>query len=133
MSRLRLIAGAVDGPQPVESDERLPDGEALDAYSRTVTAVAERLRPSVANLRVGRRTRWGRREGGGSAVVITPDGYMLTSAHVVDGSERSAQVAGVAEHYRWPRRGVSHRSSSSQRMVAACKRGSETMRCHTTA
>jgi len=93
MSRLRLIAGAVDGPQPVESDERLPDGEALDAYSRTVTAVAERLRPSVANLRVGRRTRWGRREGGGSAVVITPDGYMLTSAHVVDGSERSAQAA----------------------------------------
>jgi len=49
--------------------------DALDAYSRTVTAVAERLTPSVANLRV--------RRGGGSGVVITPDGFLLTSAHVV--------------------------------------------------
>src|SRR5438874_1930567 len=49
--------------------------EALDAYSLAVTTVAERLSPSVANLRV--------RRGGGSAVVITPDGFMLTSAHVV--------------------------------------------------
>ena len=62
------------------ADER----EALDAYSRAVTAVAERLTPSVANLRVSRRARGGRTmTGGGSAVVITPDGFMLTSAHVV--------------------------------------------------
>ena len=52
------------------------DAEALDAYSRAVTAVAERLAPSVANLRV-------RRGGGGSAVVISPDGFLVTSAHVV--------------------------------------------------
>ena len=49
-------------------------------------AVAERLGPSVANLRVERRTRRGRAQGGGSGVVITPDGYLLTSAHVVDGA-----------------------------------------------
>jgi serine protease Do len=49
--------------------------EALDAYSQSVIAVAERLSPSVANVRL--------RRGGGSAVVITPDGFMLTSAHVV--------------------------------------------------
>jgi S1-C subfamily serine protease len=62
----------------------LPDAEALDAYSRVVTQVAERLSPSVANLRVSRRVRGGRLlDGGGSAVVITPDGFMLTSAHVV--------------------------------------------------
>jgi serine protease Do len=54
------------------------DAEALDAYSRVVTHVAEELAPSVANLRVSRR-------GGGSGVVITPDGFMLTSAHVVEG------------------------------------------------
>src|SRR3954466_4172794 len=53
------------------------DAEALDAYSRVVTHVAEDLAPSVANLRVARR-------GGGSGVVITPDGFMLTSAHVVE-------------------------------------------------
>ena len=60
------------------------DAEALDAYSRTVVAVAEQLAPSVANLRVTRRTRRGRVPvGGGSAVVLTPDGFALTSAHVV--------------------------------------------------
>jgi S1-C subfamily serine protease len=62
------------------------DAEALDAYSHTVTGVAERLGPSVANLRVTRRTRRGAMPaGGGSAVVLTPDGFMLTSAHVVAG------------------------------------------------
>jgi S1-C subfamily serine protease len=61
------------------------DDEALDAYSRVVTTVAERLSPSVANLRVSRRVRGGRRlDGAGSAVVITPDGFTLTSAHVVE-------------------------------------------------
>jgi S1-C subfamily serine protease len=93
MSRLRLIEGAVDGSQPAEPSEALPDAEALDAYSRTVTSVAERLRDSVANLRVGRRTRRGRAEGGGSGVVITPDGYLLTSAHVVEGMDGKAQAA----------------------------------------
>src|SRR5436305_4019234 len=64
-----------------------PDEDPLDAYSRAVIAVAERLAPSVANLRVSRRVRGGRTaNGGGSAVVITPDGFMLTSAHVVAGT-----------------------------------------------
>ena len=57
---------------------------ALDAYSRTVIAVAERLTPSVASVRVSRRTRRGVAAGAGSAVVIAPDGYLLTSAHVVE-------------------------------------------------
>jgi S1-C subfamily serine protease len=64
-----------------------PNGEAeepLDAYSRTVVAVAERLTPSVASLHVTRRGRGGRTlDGGGSGVVVTPDGFVLTSAHVV--------------------------------------------------
>ena len=58
--------------------------EALDAYSRVVTRVADTLGPSVANLRISNRRRWN--TGGGSGVVITPDGFMLTSAHVVGGS-----------------------------------------------
>jgi S1-C subfamily serine protease len=74
------------------------DRDALDAYSRAVTGVAERLAPSVANLRVTRRTRRGRvAAGGGSAVVLTADGYMLTSAHVVerpDGGGRASFVDG---------------------------------------
>src|SRR4051812_44646101 len=54
---------------------------ALDAYSRVVTEVARELAPSVANLRVRQR----RGLGGGSAFVLAPDGYLLTSAHVVEG------------------------------------------------
>ena len=60
--------------------------EALDAYSRVVTGVAERLGPSVANLRMSRR---GRVAGGGSGVVITPDGFLLSNAHVVAGARGS--------------------------------------------
>ena len=73
--------------------------DVLDAYSQVVVGVAERLGPSVANLRVGRR-------GSGSGVVITPDGFMLTNAHVVgnatrvtasftSGATTSASVVGI--------------------------------------
>ena len=81
------------------------DAEELDAYSRAVSGVAEALIPSVASLRVGRAE--GRRpQGSGSAVAISADGYLLTSAHVVagaktgsatfaDGSEMEVGVAGA--------------------------------------
>jgi serine protease Do len=82
---VRFINSLLGPEQGGDTGDQLPDAEALDAYSRTVTAVAERLAPSVGNLRVSRRVRGGRLvDGGGSAVVITPDGFMLTSAHVVD-------------------------------------------------
>jgi S1-C subfamily serine protease len=95
---LKTIDGILGPEQPASAGERLPDDEALDAYSRAVTTVAERLSPSVGNLRVSRRARGGRRlDGGGSSVVITPDGFMLTSAHVVertDGGGRASFVDG---------------------------------------
>jgi serine protease Do len=84
---LKLIDGVADGTQAAPA-ELLPDADAFDAYSRTVTGVAERLTPSVAHLAVARRTRRGRAEGAGSGVAISSDGYMLTSAHVVAGGHR---------------------------------------------
>ena len=74
------------------------EAAALDAYSRVVVSASERLLPSVAHLRSGR--------GSGSGVVITADGFVVTSAHVVerarrvrvsfvDGSEYRAEVAGA--------------------------------------
>jgi S1-C subfamily serine protease len=87
---MRYVDAILDGPA-VEGDGGAGagvDGEALDAYSRVVTSVAERVIPSVSSLRVTRRVRGGRRaEGAGSAVAITPDGFLLTSAHVVSGSD----------------------------------------------
>jgi S1-C subfamily serine protease len=61
--------------------------EALDAYSTIVTTVADTVLPSIASLRVRRRIRDGRvLPGAGSAVAITGDGFLVTSAHVVEGS-----------------------------------------------
>src|SRR5437763_15552843 len=72
---------AVPAPAPPPTNGEDP----LDAYSRVVTSVARRLIPSVASLRVMVRVTGGRRpQGSGSGVVVTPDGYLLTSAHVVE-------------------------------------------------
>jgi S1-C subfamily serine protease len=62
-------------PQPTES-------AALDAYSQVVTSVAAQVLPSVAALSV----RTARGNGAGSAVTFTDDGFLLTSAHVVQGA-----------------------------------------------
>jgi serine protease Do len=69
----------------VDRDAVDRDAVALDAYSSVVVDVAERLSPSVANLRLQVLRRDGRRvpTGAGSAIVLTPDGFLLTSAHVV--------------------------------------------------
>jgi S1-C subfamily serine protease len=78
------------------SSGEVGEEEALDAYSRAVVSIAERLSPSVANLRLARRVRGGRvATGGGSGVVITPDGFMLTSAHVVDGTDGQVEASFV--------------------------------------
>jgi serine protease Do len=102
-----LFVDTVLGPERRDGSPSEPDDAgALDAYSRVVTQVAGRLAPSVASLRIARRVRSGRRlEAGGSAVVVAPDGLMLTSAHVVarsssgrasfpDGRDCEFEVAG---------------------------------------
>jgi S1-C subfamily serine protease len=74
------------------------DNAAMDAYSRTVIAVAASVTPHVASVRT--------RRGSGSAVVFTDDGFLLTNAHVVgvasggevvfaDGVESRFEVVGV--------------------------------------
>ena len=89
---------------PVEVDQDQDELEAWDAFSRVTIEVAERLTPAVASLMVTTRT--GSRRGSGSAVVITPDGFLVTSAHVVgrspmgvatfaDGAELRFEVVGV--------------------------------------
>jgi serine protease Do len=94
MTDLTFVDALLGPGRPDSASDTAEEEEALDAYSRVVSAVAERLRPSVANLRVRRRGRSGRElDGGGSGVVITPDGYMLTSAHVVSSSAPSVSAS----------------------------------------
>src|ERR671916_3266316 len=98
------MAGVETAPAPeVPAD----DANLLDAYSQAVIAVAEKLMPSVASLRVMARVPGGRRpQGSGSGVAITADGFLLTSAHVVerssggvaifaDGAEAEFEVVGA--------------------------------------
>src|SRR5579884_2537319 len=78
------------------------EAEALDAYSRIVVGVAEEVSPSVASLRLERRTRGGRLPvGAGSAIVLTPDGFLLTCAHVV-GADAVRRPSGRGDAPRRP-------------------------------
>src|SRR6202171_5024959 len=67
----------------------VPESEALDAYSRAVSSVVDKVGPAVASVSVKSRSRF-RPEGGGSGVLFTPDGYLLTNAHVVRGAREVA-------------------------------------------
>src|SRR5436190_22521463 len=79
---------AVPPAEPADEVEVLGvEEDALDAYSTAVSTAAQRLIPSVASLRIERRAGgWG--GGAGSAVAFTPDGYVVTNAHVVAGADR---------------------------------------------
>jgi S1-C subfamily serine protease len=71
-------------PEPPAPNPAPDEAEALDAYSRVIVRVADTLRPAVVNLRAGK----GRDGGSGSGVLFTPDGFLLTNAHVVRGFNR---------------------------------------------
>jgi S1-C subfamily serine protease len=92
VASIQLIDALLEGTEPGQRTDSGPsDGEALDAYSTVVTSVAERVLPSVASLRVSRRVRGGyQAQGAGSAAAVTPDGYLVTSAHVVEGADRGS-------------------------------------------
>ena len=60
--------------------QRDDDGDLLDAYSRAVTAAVDAVSPAVARIDTDR--------GGGSGIVLSPDGLILTNHHVVAGSRR---------------------------------------------
>ena len=67
--------------------EAAEDDSLLDAYSRTVSGLIERIGPAVVRVETQGAARGG---GIGSGVVITPDGIILTNAHVVEGAKRVA-------------------------------------------
>jgi S1-C subfamily serine protease len=105
--------GVVASP-PSEDRAPVEDLGVLDAYSQAVIRAVERVGPSVVSVTVEGRAaprgrRWSPDRGGGSGVIIAPDGYLLTNHHVVhgagriavqtaDGRKMSAQVVGLDQH-----------------------------------
>ncbi|MDP9692671.1 UNVERIFIED_ORG: S1-C subfamily serine protease [Arthrobacter globiformis] len=82
-----MSTAAANEPGPVE------DGAALDSYSETVIRVARTVTPHVAAIEMTGNRRNGRfRVGAGSAVLFTEDGYLLTNAHVVAGTQKGRAV-----------------------------------------
>jgi serine protease Do len=82
-----MSTAAAHEPGPVD------DGAALDSYSETVIRVARTVTPHVAAIEMTGNRRNGRfRVGAGSAVLFTEDGYLLTNAHVVAGTEKGRAV-----------------------------------------
>ena len=69
-----------------------PASALLDAYSQAVIRVVERVAASVVNVRRG--------QSGGSGVIVTPDGYALTNAHVVDGAQAVEVTLGSGKEAR---------------------------------
>jgi S1-C subfamily serine protease len=109
-NNLLWLTSGSDAPTENTSAVEAPDSdeELLDAYSRAVVGVVEKVGPAVVSISI--KTRRGGQnasgEGAGSGVIVTPDGFVLTNNHVVeqaselkvsltDGSTLPAHIVGT--------------------------------------
>jgi S1-C subfamily serine protease len=84
---------------PASADLTPPvdDGALLDAYSRAITDVVDRVGPAVVRIDVFHGANV-RRAGSGSGVIVAPDGLVLTNSHVVGGAARVELMTTEGRH-----------------------------------
>jgi len=87
--KFSLDEGGATGDEAFQNPSA-DDSLLLDAYSNAVTAVVDQVGPSVVRLDLRRSD--GKRAGTGSGFVVSPDGLVVTNAHVVEGA-KSAEVS----------------------------------------
>src|SRR3954465_615904 len=82
--RTMLDRQNVAEPDSIPADDRA----LLDAYSRAVIDVVDRVGATVVRLDVKAHDGQRERGGTGSGVIVAPDGLVLTNSHVVGGATR---------------------------------------------
>jgi serine protease Do len=98
MSRVlwRTLLAALMGPLTLLAQSQSPASEALEKFDASIDQIAERVSPAVVQVLVsglGQSRRKGeqileRQRGIGSGVIVDPEGYIITNAHVVEGARR---------------------------------------------
>jgi S1-C subfamily serine protease len=102
MKLMLLNDAGLGGGQPAAADRPAApadDQALLDAYSRAVIDVVDRVGPAVVGLAVRGRNRAGQsRDGSGSGVVVAPDGLILTNSHVAGAAGRIEVTTADGQH-----------------------------------
>ena len=96
---LAVVAGTLldagdDSPQPAVDTSAVLPFQAPASTKADVVAIADRVRPAIAQLKVERG-----RTGSGSGVLFRSDGHLLTNAHVVEGATSVAVVLSTGKEF----------------------------------
>jgi S1-C subfamily serine protease len=102
---IQFLTGVDAAERTSPAAVQVEEAELFDAYSKAVVSASEMVSPSVVKIEIKPKARNRRRRpddeigGSGSGFLFTPDGFILTNSHVVNGSERIHAVLNDGNRY----------------------------------